>query len=187
MRGSDRPTRTCDPIRRPGTARDSRTSRARLLRSGLHAAAAATAEVAGVTDPVVVVSSGTRACPLGVRCQQRVDPLSGTAPPPGRNTTHERTDPSEHLFSPCDAAVPRSHGQPSTASLPEASLWPRAAASIPARSGLEQNTPQVSAHRPPALLTALLPAALHQWHIQPRPSAVSRPSSDIVAWAGREP
>jgi hypothetical protein len=65
---------------------------------GLHAAVA-TAEVARVTDPVVVVSGGARAGPLGVRCQQRVGPLSGTAPPPGRTTTQECTDPSEHLFT----------------------------------------------------------------------------------------
>jgi hypothetical protein len=107
--GSDRPTRTCHRTRRAGRARDSWTSRARLLRSGLHAAVA-TAEVARVTDSVVVVSGGARACPLGVRCQQRVGPVSDTAPPPGRNTTHECPDPSEHLFSPCDVAVPRSHG-----------------------------------------------------------------------------
>jgi hypothetical protein len=39
----------------------------RLLRSGLHAAGVATAEVARVTDPVVVVSGGARPCPIGVR------------------------------------------------------------------------------------------------------------------------
>jgi hypothetical protein len=51
-----------------------------------------------------------------------------------------------------------------------------------ARSGVEQNTPQVSAQRAPVLLSALLPAALYQRHIQPRPSAVSRPRAR--SWLG---
>jgi hypothetical protein len=68
-----------------GPARASRPT----LRSGLHAAGEA-ATVARVANPVVVVSSGARACPLGIRCQQRVGPWS-SATPSGPNTTHERT------------------------------------------------------------------------------------------------
>jgi hypothetical protein len=79
-----------------------------------------TAEVARVTDPVVVVSGGARPCPLGVRGQQRVGPMSGTAAPPGWDTTRECTQPSQHLFSRLPWCVPRrSHGQPGGASLPE--------------------------------------------------------------------
>jgi hypothetical protein len=66
---------------------------ARLVGRGLHAAA-----VARVTDPVVVVSSGARACPLGVRGQQRVGPWS-SATPPGPNTAHQCAQPSKHLSS----------------------------------------------------------------------------------------
>jgi hypothetical protein len=68
------------------------------LRGGLHAAGEAAAGVARVANPVVVVSSGARACPLGIRCQQRVGPWS-SATSPGPNTTHERTEPTEHLSS----------------------------------------------------------------------------------------
>src|SRR4029450_1146562 len=62
--------------------------RGQLLDRGLHAR---------VAHPVVVVSSGMRACPLGVRGQQRV----GVAPstPPGPETTHERTEPTADLSS----------------------------------------------------------------------------------------
>jgi hypothetical protein len=68
------------------------------LRGGLHAAGEEAAGVARVANPVVVVSSGARACPLGIRCQQRVG-LWSSATPPGPNTTHERTEPTEHLSS----------------------------------------------------------------------------------------
>jgi hypothetical protein len=63
--------------------------RAQLPDTGLHAR---------VAHPVVVVSSGARACPLGFRCQQRVGPWSSAAPP-GLDTAHGCTEPTEHLSS----------------------------------------------------------------------------------------
>jgi hypothetical protein len=90
----------------------------RLLRSGLHAGG-----VSRVTDPVMVVSGGAGARPLSIRCQQRVRPLSGTAPPPGRNTPQEFADPSEHQFSPCHAFPDVAVG-PNRAGRPDASLRP---------------------------------------------------------------
>jgi hypothetical protein len=94
FRSSDRPGRR-DLNQAAGCAKGRLDVPRRLLRRGLHADG-----VARVTDPVMVVSDGAGACPLKVRCQQRVSPWSGTARPPGQNTTQECADPSEHQFSP---------------------------------------------------------------------------------------